>query len=138
MVDNAVDQSLSEVNLDDLDTSNTSAKRAPSIAGSSSRQKKQYKAPAASGGGGGGPANQARATTDPPAAKPLPKLLIDKNQRARKWDRSSIAIQTLGGEVSLPLWVSGKQKEQTFDGKAATSPNCSFLPCYSRPRDAVE
>ncbi|KAI8349823.1 hypothetical protein B0O80DRAFT_501148 [Mortierella sp. GBAus27b] len=76
--------------------STTSAKQTPSSVGPSNRQKKQTK---------GGPANQARVSADSPA----PKLVIDKSQRARKWDRPSIVIRTLGGEVSVPVWVSDQE-----------------------------
>ncbi|KAF9199381.1 hypothetical protein BGZ49_010513 [Haplosporangium sp. Z 27] len=36
-------------------------------------------------------------------------FVIDKNQKARKWGKSGIAFQTLGGMVSIPLWTSDQE-----------------------------
>ncbi|KAG0200777.1 hypothetical protein BGX28_006238 [Mortierella sp. GBA30] len=41
--------------------------------------------------------------------KPPPAFVIDKNQRARKWGKSSNIFPTLGGEVALPLWTSDQE-----------------------------
>ncbi|KAG0331309.1 hypothetical protein BG004_001730, partial [Podila humilis] len=43
------------------------------------------------------------------ASRPTPPFVIDKNQKARKWGRSHAVIQTLGGEVALPLWSSSQE-----------------------------
>jgi len=50
-----------------------------------------------------------RIMVDLPTARPPPPFVIDGNQRARKWGRSKTLVLTLGGEVSLPLWTSGKK-----------------------------
>jgi hypothetical protein len=105
ITDVAAEQATQETTPDDgLDASNTSTKRSPGNAGNSARQKKQTKAPSTTGS-----ATQARTANDPPAAKPSPRFVVDKNQKSRKWDRPSIMIQTLGGAMYLPLWVSGKR-----------------------------
>ncbi|CAO3565037.1 unnamed protein product [Mortierella alpina] len=43
------------------------------------------------------------------ASKPAQAFTIDKNQKARKWGKSSNIFQTLGGEVTLPLWTSDQE-----------------------------
>ncbi|KAG0288861.1 hypothetical protein BGZ98_004079 [Dissophora globulifera] len=40
------------------------------------------------------------------AATPPVPFVIDKNQKVRKWAKSGNIFQTLGGEVSMPLWTS--------------------------------
>jgi hypothetical protein len=80
-------------------------------------------------------------------------FVIDKNQKARKWGRSLNIFQTLGGEVTIPLWTSGKsqESERARDGSHAhhplwmTEPLLLTLPyricspiLYSRSRDAFE
>ncbi|KAF9375675.1 hypothetical protein BGX21_003727 [Mortierella sp. AD011] len=40
---------------------------------------------------------------------PPPIFVIDKNQKARKWGKSGIVFQTLGGVVSIPLWTSDQE-----------------------------
>lgn len=67
------------------------------------RSKKQAKGITTSSGGGA----SSRIMTDLPTAKPPAPFVIDKNQKARKWGRSSGVFQTLGGELSLPFWTSG-------------------------------
>ncbi|KAF9364466.1 hypothetical protein BGX34_001395 [Mortierella sp. NVP85] len=105
ITDVAAEQATQDTIPDDgLDASNTSTKRSPGNAGNSARQKKQTKAPSTTGS-----STQARTVNDPPAAKPSPKLVVDKNQKSRKWDRPSIMIQTLGGAMYLPLWVSDQE-----------------------------
>ncbi|KAF9345415.1 hypothetical protein BGX26_003157 [Mortierella sp. AD094] len=47
----------------------------------------------------------ARQSQPPPA----PIFVIDKNQKARKWGKSGIVFQTLGGVVSIPLWTSDQE-----------------------------
>ncbi|KAI1296283.1 hypothetical protein EDD11_007421 [Mortierella claussenii] len=44
------------------------------------------------------------------ASRPPPPLfIIDRNQKARKWGKSFNAFQTLGGEVTIPLWTSDQE-----------------------------
>ncbi|KAF9952088.1 hypothetical protein BGZ72_006546 [Mortierella alpina] len=43
------------------------------------------------------------------ASKPAQTFVIDKNQKARKWGKSSNIFPTLGGEVALPLWTSDQE-----------------------------
>ncbi|KAF9944533.1 hypothetical protein BGZ70_004555 [Mortierella alpina] len=43
------------------------------------------------------------------ASKPAQTFIIDKNQKARKWGKSSNIFQTLGGEVTLPIWTSDQE-----------------------------
>lgn len=77
---------------------------APGTAGAgASRFKKQAKGITTTSGGG----SSSRIMADLPAAKPPAPFVIDKNQKARKWGRSSGVFQTLGGELSLPFWTSG-------------------------------
>lgn len=61
-------------------------------------------------GGSAGTYNygQAKIIGELNASRPTPPFVIDKNQKARKWGRSPAVIQTLGGEVALPLWTSSK------------------------------
>lgn len=42
------------------------------------------------------------------ASKPAQAFIIDKKQKARRWGKSSNIFQTLGGEVTLPIWTSGR------------------------------
>ncbi|KAF9558610.1 hypothetical protein EC968_006909 [Mortierella alpina] len=42
-------------------------------------------------------------------SKPAQPFVIDKNQKARKWGKSSNIFQTLGGEVTLPIWTSDQE-----------------------------
>ncbi|KAF9434251.1 hypothetical protein BGZ76_008321 [Entomortierella beljakovae] len=46
------------------------------------------------------------ATSKQNAPPPPPAFVIDTSKKARKWGRSGIAFQTLGGMVSIPLWTS--------------------------------
>lgn len=69
------------------------------------RSKKQAKGITTSSGGGA----SSRIMTDLPTAKPPAPFVIDKNQKARKWGRSSGVFQTLGGELSLPFWTSDQE-----------------------------
>ncbi|KAF9287368.1 hypothetical protein BGZ68_001924 [Mortierella alpina] len=68
-----------------------------------SRPRKQLKTTSTAG------VAQSRIMVDLPTTKPSPAFVIDKTQRARKWGRSSIMVQTLGGEISVPLWTSDQQ-----------------------------
>ncbi|KAG9325137.1 hypothetical protein KVV02_003554 [Mortierella alpina] len=68
-----------------------------------SRPKKQIKTTPTAG------VAQSRIMVDLPTTKPPPVFVIDKTQRARKWGRSRIMVQTLGGEVSVPMWTSDQQ-----------------------------
>ncbi len=43
------------------------------------------------------------------ASKPAQTFTIDKHQKARKWGKSSNIFQTLGGEVNIPIWTSGRR-----------------------------
>jgi len=70
--------------------------------GMASRPKKQIKTTSIAG------VAQSRIMVELPTTKPSPTFVIDKTQRARKWGRSRIMVQTLGGEISIPLWTSGK------------------------------
>ncbi|KAF9899688.1 hypothetical protein EC991_008443 [Linnemannia zychae] len=70
-----------------------------------SRSKKQPKSITVTSGGG----TSSRIMTDPLLTKPVPPFVIDKSQRARKWGRSNGVFQTLGGELSLPLWTSDQE-----------------------------
>ncbi|KAF9145918.1 hypothetical protein BG015_011759 [Linnemannia schmuckeri] len=70
-----------------------------------SRSKKQAKGITTSTGGGA----SSRIMADLPTAKPPAPFVIDKNQKARKWGRSSGVFQTLGGELSLPFWTSDQE-----------------------------
>ncbi|KAF9973471.1 hypothetical protein BGZ73_003303, partial [Actinomortierella ambigua] len=55
----------------------------------------------------GGPKILADLAAAAARAPPLPPpLVIDANQRARKWGRPRVMFRTLGGEVDLPLWIS--------------------------------
>lgn len=69
------------------------------------RSKKQAKGITTSTGGGA----SSRIMVDVPTAKPPAPFVIDKNQKARKWGRSSGVFQTLGGELSLPFWTSDQE-----------------------------
>ncbi|KAG0028850.1 hypothetical protein BGZ81_004391 [Podila clonocystis] len=62
-------------------------------------------------GGSAGTYNygQAKIIGELNASRPTPPFVIDKNQKARKWGRSPAVIQTLGGEVALPLWTSSQE-----------------------------
>ncbi|KAF8951768.1 hypothetical protein CPC16_010098 [Podila verticillata] len=62
-------------------------------------------------GGSAGTYNygQAKIIGELNASRPTPPFIIDKNQKARKWGRSPAVIQTLGGEVALPLWTSSQE-----------------------------
>ncbi|CAO3574778.1 unnamed protein product [Mortierella alpina] len=71
--------------------------------GMASRPKKQIKTTSTAG------VAQSRIMVDLPTTKPSPAFVIDKTQRARKWGRSRIMVQTLGGEISIPLWTSDQQ-----------------------------
>ncbi|KAG0224703.1 hypothetical protein BGW42_004943 [Actinomortierella wolfii] len=67
--------------------------------------------PSRTAGGGGTGSGNSRILADLAAAAarappPAPPLVIDANQRARKWGRPSVIFRTLGGEVGLPLWIS--------------------------------
>ncbi|KAG0055702.1 hypothetical protein BGZ83_007710 [Gryganskiella cystojenkinii] len=60
-------------------------------------------------GGANGPMStfgSSKIMIDLPTARPPAPFVIDGNQRARKWGRSKAVVQTLGGEVLLPLWTS--------------------------------
>ncbi|KAF9124700.1 hypothetical protein BGX30_000833 [Mortierella sp. GBA39] len=70
-----------------------------------SRSKKQAKGITTSAGG----VASSRVMTDLPTARPPAPFVIDKNQKARKWGRSSGVFQTLGGELSLPFWTSDQE-----------------------------
>ncbi|KAF9408354.1 hypothetical protein BGZ94_002346 [Podila epigama] len=61
-------------------------------------------------GGSAGTYNygQAKIIGELNSSRPTP-FVIDKNQKARKWGRSAALIQTLGGEVALPLWTSSQE-----------------------------
>ncbi|KAG0002955.1 hypothetical protein BGZ79_002014 [Entomortierella chlamydospora] len=50
-----------------------------------------------------------RQTQPPPSPPSPPNFVIDKNQKARKWGKSGIVFQTLGGVVSIPLWTSDQE-----------------------------
>ncbi|KAF9273628.1 hypothetical protein BGZ68_001350 [Mortierella alpina] len=43
------------------------------------------------------------------ASKPAQAFIIDKKQKARRWGKSSNIFQTLGGEVTLPIWTSDQE-----------------------------
>ncbi|KAF9984303.1 hypothetical protein BGZ75_004127 [Mortierella antarctica] len=43
------------------------------------------------------------------SSKPAQAFTIDKNQKARKWGKFSNIFQTLGGEVTLPIWTSDQE-----------------------------
>ncbi|KAF9111581.1 hypothetical protein BGX27_004724 [Mortierella sp. AM989] len=94
-------------------TETPSIKRGPSNSmGIISRQKKQSKATSTSNGVGGATGaggNSSRIMADLPASKPASTFAIDKNRKARKWGRSNAVVQTLGGEISVPLWVSDQE-----------------------------
>ncbi|KAG0017768.1 hypothetical protein BGZ80_007936 [Entomortierella chlamydospora] len=80
-----------------------------SSTGPIARQRKQPKATSATGSNGtGGGGNNSRIMADLVTPKP-PPFVIDKSQKARKWGRPSTVIQTLGGEISLPLWISDQE-----------------------------
>ncbi|KAG0202308.1 hypothetical protein BGX33_009778 [Mortierella sp. NVP41] len=101
-------EDVSEANDDSRNpTSSTGATQATSGTGSAgaTRPKKQAKG-ITTGTGGGAPS---RVMSDLSTAKPPPPFVIDKNQKARKWGRSSGVFQTLGGELSLPLWTSDQE-----------------------------
>ncbi|KAF9559914.1 hypothetical protein EC968_006418 [Mortierella alpina] len=86
-------------------SSHTIAAPANSNAGGgiTSRPKKQIKTTSTAA------VAQSRIMVDLPTTKPAPAFVIDKTQRARKWGRSHITVQTLGGEISVPLWTSDQQ-----------------------------
>ncbi|KAF9925765.1 hypothetical protein FBU30_004507 [Linnemannia zychae] len=81
------------------------ATQAASSGAGTSRSKKQAKGITTSTGGG----PSSRIMVDLPTSKPPPPFVIDKNQKARKWGRSSGVFQTLGGELSLPFWTSDQE-----------------------------
>ncbi|KAG0355567.1 hypothetical protein BGZ54_001105 [Gamsiella multidivaricata] len=64
-----------------------------------------------SGGGGGGQGKVVVEFAPKQASTPVPApvFVIDKNQKARKWGKSFNIFQTLGGEVSIPLWTSDQE-----------------------------
>jgi hypothetical protein len=100
-----------DVKMEDVTEANDGSRNPNSSAGVSqtaagagtSRSKKQVKGITTTSGGGA----SSRIMADLPTAKPPAPFVIDKNQKARKWGRSSGVFQTLGGELSLPFWTSG-------------------------------
>ncbi|KAF9189082.1 hypothetical protein BGZ51_009848 [Haplosporangium sp. Z 767] len=53
--------------------------------------------------------SQSKIIVELTASKPPPMFVIDKNQKARKWGKRRNIFQTLGGEVTLPLWTSDQE-----------------------------
>ncbi|KAF9398901.1 hypothetical protein BGX21_007121 [Mortierella sp. AD011] len=106
------DRLQSEVIQDEVsDAMESSAikRTSSSPTGPIARQRKQPKATSTAGPiGTGGGGNNSRITADLVTPKP-PQFVIDKSQKARKWGRPSTVVQTLGGEISLPLWISDQE-----------------------------
>ncbi|KAG0267710.1 hypothetical protein BG011_000021 [Mortierella polycephala] len=53
--------------------------------------------------------SQSKIIVELTASKPPPVFVIDKNQKTRKWGKRCNIFQTLGGEVTLPLWTSDQE-----------------------------
>ncbi|KAG0361875.1 hypothetical protein BGZ54_008899 [Gamsiella multidivaricata] len=107
-----MDQVHSEANMDDTpESANVSIGKRTSSSnpGNAARQKKQHKGTSAATPSGSGGGNSARIMADPPVTKPSSAFAINKNQKARKWTRSGTVVQTLGGEISIPLWTSDQE-----------------------------
>ncbi|KAF9429975.1 hypothetical protein BGZ76_001042, partial [Entomortierella beljakovae] len=73
------------------------------------RQKKQSKISTATTFTGNVGYGTQRIMSDLPTSRLAQPFIIDKNQKARKWGRSSAVVQTLGGEITLPLWMSDQE-----------------------------
>ncbi|KAF8928759.1 hypothetical protein BGZ47_001450 [Haplosporangium gracile] len=111
----SVAEANKDVKMEDVTEANDESRNPNSGAGTSqaasgtagagtSRSKKQVKGITTSTGGGA----SSKIMVDLPTAKPPAPFVIDKNQKARKWGRSSGVFQTLGGELSLPFWTSAR------------------------------
>ncbi|KAF8951788.1 hypothetical protein BGZ46_003798 [Entomortierella lignicola] len=109
----AANRLQSEVSQDEVSDATEAPITKRSSSGPIARQKKQNRTASSSSGTGGtsnttGGNQQSRINVDLQTSKP-PTFVIDKNQKARKWGRSSTVVQTLGGEISVPLWTSDQE-----------------------------
>ncbi|KAG0324754.1 hypothetical protein BGZ99_001475 [Dissophora globulifera] len=103
IADATLERANSEINQDDIpDTMEVG--RNPVSTGAA-KSKKQTKGLSTSTSGVGTGAHT-KIMVELPTVRPSPMFVINKSQRARKWGRSSAIVQTLGGEISIPLWIS--------------------------------
>ncbi|KAG0307139.1 hypothetical protein BGZ98_000958 [Dissophora globulifera] len=102
IADATLERAHSEINQDDIP--DTMEVRRNPVSTGAAKSKKQTKGLSTSTSGVGTGAHT-KIMVELPTVRPSP-MFVNKSQRARKWGRSSAIVQTLGGEISIPLWIS--------------------------------